>query len=568
MKFSHAAVLALASYASALDLSSFSQLRLGLSGLFDKSEAAHDYKPSNENQRMAQRLIGSVASSLGQTWDQIPDNAVDVWAEVLEKFPDSVAELKFKAKQSLKSSINSFSSPLKSFATSQEKPKEQTEKEKEEFEAAGWEGVVVNQALPNHSLRFKSPEVLGVDSTKQYSGYLDVADGKHLFFWSFESRNDPKNDPIVLWLNGGPGCSSLTGLFFELGPARIDKNLKVVKNPYSWNNNATVIFLDQPVNTGYSYTEGDTVSDTIAASKDTYAFLKLFFQAFPEYAPLDFHIAGESYAGHYIPVFASEILSHSDRNFNLTSILVGNGLTDPLRQYDQYAPMACGKGGAPPVLDDDQCQGMYNAQPRCDRLIQACYSSQSAWICTPAAIYCNNVMIGPYQQTGKNVYDIRTPCGKSSLCYDDLDFVDKYLNQDFVKQAVGAKVDTYTGCNFDVNRNFLTAGDWMKPYYTAVTDVLSKNVPVLIYAGDKDFICNWLGNQAWVRQLQWSGSTGMANAKVEPWLVDGKEAGQKFNYEHFTFLRVYNAGHMVPYDQPKNSLAMFNKYINGNLKLK
>lgn len=539
----------------AFDFGAFNQFRLGLS---------NDFKPSSESYRKAQSIISNVASSLGQSWDDIPEGALDVWAEVLQTFPESVSELQVKTKSSLKSALGR----LTSFATG-EKPKPAAENDRSwaEFDHKIW-SAVTNEELPNHSLRFKSPGNLGIDKTKQYSGYLDVASGKHLFFWSFESRNDPKKDPVILWLNGGPGCSSLTGLFFELGPARIDKHLKPIHNPYSWNNNATVIFLDQPVNTGYSYTEGDTVSDTITASKDTYAFLQLFFQQFPEYANLPFHIAGESYAGHYIPVFGSEILSHPERNFNLTSLMIGNGLTDPLRQYDWYEPMACGKGGAPAVLDDDACQNMINAQPRCNRLIEACYNSQSSWICTPASIYCNNVMMGPYQQTGKNVYDIRTQCGKSDLCYDDLQYIDDYLNQPAVKQAVGAKVEKYTGCNMDVNRNFLTAGDWMKPYYTAVSDVLAKNIPVLIYAGDKDFICNWLGNQAWVRQLKWSGSAGMSKAKVEPWIVDGKEAGTKFNHKHFTFLRVYEAGHMVPYNQPKNALAMVNEFIAGNLELK
>src|SRR5271154_4615180 len=102
----------------------------------------------------------------------------------------------------------------------------------------------------------------------------------------FESRNDPQNDPVVLWLNGGPGCSSLTGLFLELGPASIDENLKLVHNPYSWNANASVIFLDQPVNVGFSYS-GSSVTNTIAAGKDVYALLTLFFKQFPEYATQD-----------------------------------------------------------------------------------------------------------------------------------------------------------------------------------------------------------------------------------------------------------------------------------------
>ena len=105
-----------------------------------------------------------------------------------------------------------------------------------------WDHIVSSQELSNFQLRvnrIKDPSKLGIDTVQQYTGYLDVKDeGKHFFFWFFESRNDPENDPIVLWLNGGPGCSSMTGLFFELGPSAIDVELKPIYNPYSWNNNA------------------------------------------------------------------------------------------------------------------------------------------------------------------------------------------------------------------------------------------------------------------------------------------------------------------------------------------
>jgi cathepsin A (carboxypeptidase C) len=227
----------------------------------------------------------------------------------------------------------------------------------------------------------------------------------------FESRNDPKNDPVILWLNGGPGCSSLTGLFLELGPSSIDKKLKLHSNPYSWNANASVIFLDQPVNVGYSYS-GGSVSNTVAAGKDVYALLTLFFKQFPEYAKQDFHIAGESYAGHYIPVFTSEILAHKKRNINLKSVLIGNGLTDGLTQYEYYKPMACGEGGYPAVLDESECQAMENALPRCQSLIQNCYDSESVWSCVPASIYCNNALIGPYQRTGQ----VRAPRSLMEYC--------------------------------------------------------------------------------------------------------------------------------------------------------
>jgi len=350
----------------------------------------------------------------------------------------------------------------------------------------------IDGKLESYSLRTKSvdPGVLGVDKVKQYSGYLDdEEDDKHLFYWFFESRNDPKNDPVVLWLNGGPGCSSLTGLFMELGPSSINEKGEVVYNPASWNANASVIFLDQPVNVGYSYS-GSSVSNTVAAGKDVYALMTLFFKQFPEYAEQAFHIAGESYAGHYIPVFASEILSHKKRNINLQSVLIGNGLTDGYTQYDYYRPMACGDGGWPAVLDEQQCQAMDNALPRCKSLIKNCYDSESVWSCVPASIYCNNAIIGPYQKTGMNPYDVRKKCGGNSLCYDELDWISTYLNKKEVMKALGAEVSSYDSCNFDINRNFLFQGDWMQPFHRLVPGILEK-IPVLIYAGDTDFICNW-----------------------------------------------------------------------------
>jgi len=420
--------------------------------------------------------------------------------------------------------------------------------------------------LEAYNLRTKKvdPKALNVDKVKQYSGYLDdEEDDKHLFYWFFESRNDPKNDPVVLWLNGGPGCSSLTGLFMELGPSSINKKIETVYNDYSWNSNASVIFLDQPVNVGFSYS-GSSVSNTVAAGKDVYALLTLFFKQFPEYAHQDFHIAGESYAGHYIPVFTSEILSHKKNNINLKSILIGNGLTDGLTQYEYYKPMACGDGGWPAVLDEGECQAMENAYPRCANLIQNCYDSESVWSCVPASIYCNNAMIGPYQRTGQNVYDIRSKCEGGSLCYNDLEWITSYLNHADVQKALGAEVSSYESCNFDINRNFLFQGDWMKPFHRLVPGILEK-IPVLIYAGDADYICNWLGNQAWAEALEWPGQKDYNKEKMADIILSDskKKIGEYKASGNFSFMRLYAGGHMVPHDQPEASLDFFNRWLSG-----
>lgn len=462
------------------------------------------------------------------------------WSEILMEFPETVANLDFMA-------------PAKKLASTRAK----------------FDFHVQDAKLPNHQLRVKStPESLGIDKVKQYLGYLDVEDeDKHFFFWAFESRSNPKKDPVILWLNGGPGCSSLTGLFFELGPSSINENLKPVYNKHAWNEKATVIFLDQPVNVGFSYSSS-LVSNTVAAGKDVYAFLELFFKQFPEYKGRDFHIAGELYGGHYIPVFSLEILSHEDRSFNLTSVLIGNGLTDPLTQYEYYQPMACGKGGEELVLEPEECDNMAASIPRCLSLIESCYNSGSVWLCVPATIYCNNAQMGPYQRTGRNVYDIRKKCEGLSLCYKDLEYIDNYLNLPEVKAALGVEVEEYQLCNFDINRNFLFAGDWMQPYHKNVIELLERGVPVLVYAGDKDFICNWLGNQGWTDRLEWSGALKFAELPVKEFSVGKTHAGDVKNFRHFTFLRIFGGGHMVPYDQPEASLEMVNRWVSGDYALK
>ena len=129
------------------------------------------------------------------------------------------------------------------------------------------------------------------------SGYVDVSEEKHYFYWLFESRNDPATDPVYLWINGGPGCSSMIGLLAEkIGPCEISPNLTEIYNPYSWTNNATVIFLDAPNGAGYSY-GNDLAQNSREYADDVYAFFQIFYRAYPQYAALDFHMFGESYAG-------------------------------------------------------------------------------------------------------------------------------------------------------------------------------------------------------------------------------------------------------------------------------
>ena len=154
---------------------------------------------------------------------------------------------------------------------------------------------------------------------RQFSGYLDGGNGYRLFYWFVESQNYPSEDPVVLWLNGGPGCSSIAGLLTENGPFRVAADgTTLYLDPYSWNAFANVLYLESPVNVGFSYnttkfTESHVYNDE-ATVDIKYNALINFFEKYPYYKKHEFYITGESYAGVYIPLLTQKILKNRWKN--------------------------------------------------------------------------------------------------------------------------------------------------------------------------------------------------------------------------------------------------------------
>ena len=161
-----------------------------------------------------------------------------------------------------------------------------------------------------------------------------------LHYWLIESTNNPSTDPIVLWLNGGPGSSSLIGLLTENGQIvtnddsltnEVDGVPQVFLNPYSWSSLANVIYLESPKGVGFSYCEGATktsecVNTDESTAQDAYEFLVNFFAAFPEYKSNKFYITGESYAGIYIPMLIQQIDADPlSAKLNFVGAAIGNG---------------------------------------------------------------------------------------------------------------------------------------------------------------------------------------------------------------------------------------------------
>lgn len=173
---------------------------------------------------------------------------------------------------------------------------------------------------------------------------------------------------------------------------------------------------------------------------------------------------------------------------------------------------------------------------------------------------CQASQFSPILQAnpGLNYYNIKEKC-KGSLCYD-FSPMTKYLNQASVKEELGVK-KTWVECNHDVYGEML--GDWMLNYQDDVDLLIKDGIRVLIYAGNYDLICNWLGNRRWVDTLEWDGAAEWKSSDDFDWNVNGEYAGKAKETKamDLVFVQVDKAGHMVPMDKPVQSLDMIKRFL-------
>ncbi|KAH9927150.1 serine carboxypeptidase [Epithele typhae] len=416
--------------------------------------------------------------------------------------------------------------------------------------------------FPAHSVRIKESRICDGE-VRSYSGYIDI-EARHLFFMFFESRNDPATDDVMFWTNGGPGGSSALGLYMELGPCRVTGPNSTERFEYAWNDRANVFFIDQPVGVGFSYADfGEQVSTTPEAAKDVAAFVAIFFEHFSQFKDRPFHMAGESYGGRYIPLFAAAVYDQNAKlveagmaPINLTSVMIGNGCTDELGMMEAYYDAQCGDYGFPRVTDISDCIRMKQIVSRCKkRLQESCKDIYDAISSTSTKLF-----------SAVNPYDALRPCKEDAdmrKCYPEVDFIESYLNIPAVKEAIGVDVHrNYTAINLELNARFFMAGDHVN--YVAedyLAALLERGVPALIYVGATDWICNWIGIGRMTLDLEWTGQESFRSSPLRDWFVDDEVAGTTRSNGKLTFATIDGAGHMVPLDQPERGLALINRWL-------
>lgn len=434
-----------------------------------------------------------------------------------------------------------------------------------------------------------------------YSGYIPVGNltgvPGHLHYWFIESEGSPAEDPVVLWLNGGPGSSSLIGLLTENGQISTNDNSllypidgvpQVFYNSYGWTRKANMLYLESPKGVGFSYcddvtSEEECVNDDTSTALDAYEFLVNWFAAYPEYKSNKFYITGESYAGIYIPMIMEQVSIDSlGAQLNLIGGAIGNGCwgvkvgtcAHGVEQQQINAEFFFGHGMYSQVLYGEvqaACQGWTELTESCSAKLDEMYEQ-----------------MGDY-----DVYNVYDECGADNRRRLT---VRKPLREVFAAMAA-EKVTVMTEDSFRISAGYsATMNDYECGGHTAMNAWLAEpsvvealhvtaNTPgmtyhktaadlqplyaqlinkyqMLIYSGDTDGCVPFVGSEYWTRQLNFTLVDDWHQWFAHPDEEHGlHKAGYAITYDKFQFVTVNGAGHMVPTFQPGYGFDLFGKFL-------
>ncbi|CAB0040177.1 unnamed protein product [Trichogramma brassicae] len=379
-----------------------------------------------------------------------------------------------------------------------------------------------------------------------YSGYFTVNKeyNSNMFFWFFPAQMEPKNAPVVLWLQGGPGATSLFGLFTENGPYSVTKNQTLQRRKYSWNLNHNVIYIDNPVGTGYSFTDDDkgyAVNET-DVGRDVHTALEQFFLLFPELRANDFYVTGESYAGKYVPAVSHAIKDYNIKaklKINLKGLAIGNGLTDPMNQlyYSDYLYQIG-------LLDFNGRDQFKQLESQARELIKQ-EKYMEAFVVFDRLID-NDLTPEPSLFKNLTGFDFYF----NYLHTKDSEASDRFAT--FVQRPDVRKAIHVGNCSFDTEAKKVETHlqeDITKSASFFVSDLL-QHYKVLIYNGQLDIIVAYPLTENYLQNLEWPGAKDYKVAKRKQWWVGKELAGYSKIVHNLTEVLVRNAGHMVPADQP------------------
>ncbi|KAI3520691.1 hypothetical protein L1887_10141 [Cichorium endivia] len=411
------------------------------------------------------------------------------------------------------------------------------------------------------------------------TGYVgvDVNEDVQLFYYFIHSESNPKEDPLLLWLTGGPGCSSISGLLLQIGPiefAAVPYNGSLptlIPRLFSWTKMTNIIFLDIPIGTGFSYAKSTRSihSTDIQYFDHAYEFMRKWFKSNPEFASNPFYVAGDSYSGIPVPVITQLISNGNEAgtkpHINLKGYILGNPVTFP--EADNYKiRFANGMG----LISDElykslfrSCRGEYRLG-YIDQNNVECLQNLELYQGCINGIQVEDVL-EPYCGASASPIELPTqtrskehrPLSANYCQFDPKDLVNYWVNDASVREALHIRkgsIGDWIRCNYDTLNFTITVND-VRPYHLNLSN---KDYRSLIYSGDHDMQVPQQSTQAWIKDLDY-----YVNDQWRSWKLQAQIVGYTESYSNrMTFATVKGAGHIATVYKPEECFMMFKRWMD------
>ncbi|KAH7071608.1 Alpha/Beta hydrolase protein [Paraphoma chrysanthemicola] len=498
--------------------------------------------------------------------------------------------------------------------------------------------VVHSKVAPGATIDFKETSICETTpGVRAFSGYVNIpntilngyggatAYNASTYFWFFESRKDPKNAPLSLYFGGGPGATSLMGVTSENGPCFINSDSNsTTLNPWSWNNNVNMLYIDQPVQVGFSYDKlvpsmldlltgavtpvdgtssssatsvtgllpsqdpSSVANTTMNAARILWQFTQIWLQEFPEHSSTDDRISvwTNSYGGHW----GSGVMAHFEsqhkriqngmldgihaKQLHLDTLGITNGCIDSKIEAPYYLEYAVNNTYGLQTIPDDVHQEARNNLTKaggCYDLIDQC---RSMAVFDPENVGTNETVNSAcavatqycftFVQGAFTAVSGRNPfdISRDQLSLFPHDYMIGYMNQAWVQKELGVPLNFTISSNAVVNTFFGVTGDPFKVTIDTINHVAESGIKVALIFGDRDYRCNWLGGEAISLAMTHPSAPAFRSAGYEHISTNSSyNGGVVRQHEKISFSRIFDAGHAVGAYQPETVSRIFDRVM-------
>jgi len=400
-------------------------------------------------------------------------------------------------------------------------------------------GGTLTKRAPVH---FPSHLVNTTMDVEMHSGYVNVTSEDYLFYWFVRAQNVKDDAPVIVWSNGGPGCTAMEGATLEIGPLvhlrgnRGGFTGKLSANAWSWNKHAHLLFVDQPRYVGYSCGSGHRITSSKDAGKDMVTFLLGWRELFDEIEAPHFILASESYGGRFVPAWADAIMNHNEESqanaIPLAGLLLGN----------------------PKINASIEDLGVVEFLHRVG--VQESVESLEQSIADDGVTQAMMESLESTLGYNFNMYDFRLPtedccgcCGYDYSSWSDWHLLPDVLGALHVAGDAGENAFGHCagGCipmpHFDAGSTF--------DFTAALGRALTEGIKVSVFFGMHDTACNYVSGLRSVMGIRWPGASEFAETPLVDLTVEGRRVGKVQAMSGLAYFQVEDSGHMVTIDAPQ-----------------